>query len=468
MSEHALGFDVGLSGVRATVVRDDGLLVASARRAHERARLGDGIAEHDPADWLEGVERTGREAVRGAGDVPIAGIGVAALGPAPVLVDDDLRPLTTAPLFALDRRAEPQRRRMAAAATEDMAAVTLDNALPKLSWWIERDPSLADRATWALDATGFVVGSLSGVPVMDSITAGDYRLRGVDAPVPSPAPVDPLTSPGGLRPGWAERLGVPAGLPVIAGTYDSFVDIAAAGVRGPDDSGLVLGSTMIVCRATGSGVDPPPGLGVSAYPGEGMLIGGWTLAGGLVLDWFETRFGGGEVLTAAVPQAEQPRLLALPYLAGERTPLWDPLARGALVGLTPDVGPAEVYRALVESLALVVLDHSDRLEQALGPAVSWRVTGGGVRNAPWLQATADALGAPLEIPPDATEGVGPSLLALRALGVDAERRPVQTVMPDQRAGERLRGRLTLFRELSRLVAPTVHELAGAEVEGTLR
>ena len=129
MSQHALGFDVGLSGVRATVVRDDGLLVASARRAHERARLGDGIAEHDPADWLEGVERAGREAVKGAGGVPIAGIGVAALGPAPVLVDDDLRPLTTAPLFALDRRAEPQRRRMAAAAAEDQAAATLDNAL---------------------------------------------------------------------------------------------------------------------------------------------------------------------------------------------------------------------------------------------------------------------------------------------------------------------------------------------------
>jgi xylulokinase len=469
MSEHALGFDVGLSGVRATVVRDDGLLVASARRAHERARLGDGIAEHDPADWLGGVERAGREAVRAAGDVPIAGIGVAALGPAPVLVDDDLRPLTAAPLFGLDRRAEPQRRRMADAAAEDQAAATLDNALPKLAWWIERDPSLADRATWALDATGFVVGSLSGVPVMDWITAGDYRLPGVAAPVPSPAPVDPLTSAGRLQPRWAERLGVPAGLRVIAGTYDSFVDLAAAGVRGPGDSGLVLGSTMIVCRATGAGLDPPSGLGVSAYPGEGTLIGGWTLAGGLVLDWFEARFGGGEDLTAAAPQAEQPGLLALPYLAGERTPLWDPLARGALVGLTPDVGPAEVYRALVESLALVVLDHAERLEQALGPAVSWRVTGGGVRNELWLQATADALGAPLEIPPDAAEGVGPSLLALRALGLDTERRPVRTVMPDPRRSERLRGRLALFRELSRLVAPTVHELlADPGLEGTLR
>ncbi len=66
MSQHALGFDVGLSGVRATVIRDDGSLIATARRPHARAVLGDGIAEHDPEDWLGGVAAAGRDA-RGRG-----------------------------------------------------------------------------------------------------------------------------------------------------------------------------------------------------------------------------------------------------------------------------------------------------------------------------------------------------------------------------------------------------------------
>jgi xylulokinase len=442
MSEHALGFDVGLSGVRATVVREDGLLVASARRPHERARMGDGIAEHDPLDWLDGVTAAGRETVEAAGGARIACVGVTALGPAPVLVDEDLCPLTPALLFALDRRSEPQRRRMDAA--------TLDNALPKLAWWLENEPELVERAAWALDATGFVVAALTGVPVMDSITAGDYAVRGVEPPVTIPAPVDPMAIAGELVPDWARRLGLRPGLPVAAGTYDSFVDLAGAGVRRPGDSGLVLGSTMIICRATESGVDPPAGLGVSAYPGEGQLVGGWTLSGGLVLDWFSGRFGGCQDLATAPAEVLPSPVLALPYISGERTPLWDPLARGAVIGLTPQTGPAEVYRALVDSLALAVLDHAERLEEMLGPCSAWRATGGGTGHPLWAQATADALDAPLELAPDAAEAGGPALLALRVIGADPDRRPAGTVEPDPLGSERLRRLLPPFRELSRL------------------
>jgi xylulokinase len=442
MSEHALGFDVGLSGVRATVVREDGVLVASARRPHQRARTGDGIAEHDPLDWLDGVAAAGREAVAAAGDARIACVGVAALGPTPVLVDEGLRPLTTALLFALDRRAEPQRLRM--------DAPTGDNALPKLAWWLEREPALAARAAWALDATGFVVASLTGRPAMDSITAGDYALAGSEPPVPLPAPLEPTATAGGLGRDWAGRLGLRPGVPVTVGTYDSFVDLAAAGVRHPGDGGLVLGSTMIICRVTEDGIEPPAGLATSDYPGEGRLVGGWTLSGGRVLDWFSGRFGAGDDLAEASAELGPSPLLALPYIGGERTPVWDPHARGALIGLTPGTGPAEVYRALVDSLALAVLDHAERLEQALGPCSVWRSTGGGTAHALWAQATADALAAPLEIAPDAAEAVGPALLALRAVGADPERPPAGTLRPDPRASDRLRRLLPAFRELSDL------------------
>jgi xylulokinase len=464
MSRHALGFDVGLSGVRATVVRDDGVLVAGARRPHEPVRMGDGIAEHDPGAWLKGVAAAGREAVDVAGGAPIAGVGVAALGPAPVLVDEDLRPLTTALLFGLDRRAESQRRRMAA------GPETLDNALPKLAWWIEHEPELAVRAAWALDATGFVVAALTGRPVMDSITARDYALPGLEPPVPLPAPVDPVGIAGELGSEWAARLGLRGGLPVAVGTYDSFVDIAAAGVRRPSDSGLLLGSTMIICRATEEDVNPPPGMGVSAYPGQGQLVGGWTLSGGLVLDWFSRRFGAGEDLASAAATAVQPsEVLALPYINGERTPLWNPLARGALVGLTPETGPTEVYRALVDSLALALLDHAERLEEALGPCSAWRATGGGTRNRLWAQATADALGATLEVAPDAADGVGPALLALRVLGADPDRGTAGTVEPDPRGGERLRRLLPAFRSLGRVTSPVVEDLPAArQTDQTVR
>jgi xylulokinase len=470
MTQHVLGFDVGLSGVRATVVRDDGVPVASARRPYRRARMADGLAEHDPEEWLEGVAATGREAVAasagGAHVEParIAAVGVAALGPAPVLVDAELRPLTRALLFSLDRRAEPQRLAMVAQGDPERAAETLDNALPKLAWWIEHDGNLAARAAWALDATGFVVGALTGVPVMDSITAADYTLPGVEPPLPLPPPVEPTALAGELARGWAERLGLVPGIPVTAGTYDSFVDLAAAGVRRPGDSGLVLGSTTIVCRAVDEGFEAPSGLGLSAYPGEGLVAGGWTLSGGLLLDWFADRFGTADDVARAAEELEPGGLLALPYLAGERTPLWDPLARAALIGLSRDSGAAEVYRAFVDALALTALDNAERLEPQLGRCPVWRATGGGTLHRVWLQATADALGARLEIAPDAAEGVGPAVLALRAIGAEPERRPSAVLDPDPRRAERYRDLLPAFRELSHAVAPVLRALQGSRRE----
>jgi xylulokinase len=452
VSEGALGVDVGLSGVRATVVRDDGTLAASARREHRRARRSAGIAEHDPRDWLEGTAAAGREAVAAADDVRVTAVGVAALGPAPVLVDAALEPLTPAPLFALDRRAEPQRRRLTEGLAADRAAGTMDNALPKLVWWRENEPALSRRAAWALDATGFLVGSLTGVAAMDTVTAADYALPGVAAPFPLPAAIDPESVAGELRARPAEKLGLPSGLPVVVGTYDSFVDIAAAGVRRTGDAGILLGSTIIVCRATES-AEPQHGLGVSAYPGEGMLLGGWTLCGGLVLDWFADGMSGGRsqrALADAAMRVDAGGLLALPYLAGERSPLWDPGAGAALVGLDLDSGPAQVYRALVESLALVVRDHTERIERVLGPCPAWRLTGGGTRNRLWAEVTADAVGAPLEVAADAAEAVGPALLALRALGYEPKRPTADTIAPDPERARRFASRLPVFRALAQM------------------
>jgi sugar (pentulose or hexulose) kinase len=112
----------------------------------------------------------------------------------------------------------------------------------------------------------------------------------------------------------------------------------------------------------------------------------------------------------------------------------------------------------VDSLALAVLDHTERLEAALGHCAGWRATGGGTRHPLWPQATADALGAPLEIAPDAGEATGPALLALRALGIDPERRPALTLEPDPGRGERLRALLPQFRALPGALAPILRAL----------
>ncbi len=202
-----------------------------------------------------------------------------ALGPAPILVDDALRPLTPALLFSLDRRADPA-----------PLGLTHDHALPKLEWWQENEPALWERAAWGLDATGFLVAQLTGVPVLDRISRGDWLLAGHPAPLPLPEPADPLEIAGGLRDRPARSLGVRPGTPVAVGTYDTYADALAAGVHVPGDACVLLGSTLVVGVAVAERLDVP-GLASSDYLGEGSLLGGWTASAGSSLDWFARELG---------------------------------------------------------------------------------------------------------------------------------------------------------------------------------
>ena len=184
-------------------------------------------------------------------------------------------------------------------------------------------------------------------------------------------------------------LGVAAGTPVIAGTLDSYADVAGTGAA-PGTGCLLLGSTLIVYAVWPEPVQVP-GLEVQHQPAPGVLVGGSSVCGGATLDWL------GELLgQAAGDLHELPPgaggLLALPYLAGERTPVNDPFASGAVLGLTYSTTRDELCRAFVDAVALSALDHADRLRAAGIDPARWRVAGGATRNMALLHACCDALG----------------------------------------------------------------------------
>jgi xylulokinase len=434
--------------VRAAVLDEEGRLLGAARRPLA-PRLGPGRAEQDPAAWLDALLASGREALDGRAEVDA--VGVAALGPAPVLVDTAHAPLAPALLFSLDRRAEPQRVRL---------GTTHDHALPKLRWWQENEPGLWRAAALALDATGFLVARLTGIPAMDELTRGDWELDGHRAGIELPAPLWPTAIAGGLAAEPAAALGLRRDTPVAVGTYDTFADVAAAGVRVPGDAAILLGSTLIVCAAVPA-AGPHEGLEASRYPGEGVLIGGWTASAGSVLDWAERELGV-DVLDAAWLEPGGGGLVALPYFAGERTPVWDADARGVLLGLTLLTTRPQLGRALVDAVALSARDHLERLRSAGHDPAAWRAGGGGVRNEAWLRATADALGAVLEVHEHAGEAVGPAVLALRAAGADPVLATARLVRPDPGRRERFDRLYAVYRQLYPPLAPLMRALGELE------
>jgi xylulokinase len=420
--------------VRAAVLAADGSLLGRGRRPLATGMPVPGRAEHDPRAWLAGALEAGREAVEQAAGAEVAAVAIGALGPAPLLVDELLEPLTPAPLYALDRRAEPQRARLGVAG---------DHALPKLLWWQEHEPELSARAVWALDATGYLVAALTGRPTMDSITLVAYEHAEAEAAVSLPAALEPTAVAGRLQPQAARELGLAPGTPVAAGTFDTYVDIAGLGVT-PGDGCLLLGSTLAVYAVVAEAA-PVTGLELTRYPGKGLLLGGTNAAAGSALRWLAEllELSGDELRAVAELEPGAGGLLALPYVAGERSPFSDPDARGALVGLTLRTRRTEVYRAFVDALALAALAVSD-LVPAPG---AWRASGGGCRNPAWLGATCHALGAPIDVVEHAGEAVGPARLALRSVGLEPPVGIETRLEPDAERARRFRMLSGRSREL---------------------
>jgi xylulokinase len=448
-----LGIDVGLSSVKAAVVGRDGRLLGRGRVAQPPL---EGAKERFVADWTDAIPRAVRAAMEEAGSPAIDCIGLAALGPCPVLLDGKLSPIGSVPLFSLDDGAEAERQAIRARTGIPDHRLGPDHAIPRLLDWQRTRPREIAGARVVVDATGCLVAWLTGRPVMDPATRADHVCEGLEQPVPLPEIAWPTKVTGRLTASAARMLSLGEGVPVAAGTYDSFADFLGMGIGTPGQAGVLLGSTVVL-GALVHEADPvraaAAGLRVSPYVFDGsVLLGGWTSASGSLLDWADRVF-------EATPSERGSSLLALPYFSGERAPVWDAGARGVIAGLSLSTTRSDLRAAMTEAVALSILDIADRLQSLTSQRESWHASGGGVRNGAWLQATADALGAHLEVVKDAGEAIGPAALALDAIGHSYE--PVfeaRDIEPDMRRHERYREKLAIYRRLYPALREAMHDL----------
>ncbi len=243
-----------------------------------------------------------------------------------------------------------------------------------------------------------------------------------------PAFESPAVS-GRLSPSAGQALGLPAGIPVVAGAGDQ----AAGGVgSGAVEAGIIsvsIGTSGVIFAATREPLaDPKARLHCFCHASPGLWhVMGVMLSAGGSLSWLS------EVLRTVAPGrrhteqwlsglAEQAPagsrgLLFLPYLAGERTPHADPFARGAFVGLTNEHGLPEVARAVMEGVAFGLRDSME-LVRGLGivPGEA-RAVGGGARSRLWRQILADVLGLPVvSLATDEGAAFGAALLAGTGVG----------------------------------------------------
>jgi xylulokinase len=122
-------------------------------------------------------------------------------------------------------------------------------------------------------------------------------------------------------------------------------------------------------------------------------------------------------------------LVFLPYLAGERSPIWDPTATGLLAGLTLSHGRGHITRAVMEASALAIRHVAQPMLAAGVTVTAMRACGGPARSDTWNQIKADVTGFPVLVPHVLETAVlGSAMLGAVAIGARADLRSAIAAM----------------------------------------
>lgn len=433
---YLLGVDIGTYSSKGVLVTRDGAVVASHVVEHTLSMPHPGWAEQDAdAVWWHDFVTIVRALLTKSGVPPqrILSIGTSAIGSCVLPIDADGRPLRPAILYGIDTRATAEIAALNAALGEDTIFETGGSALssqasgPKVLWIRNHEPEVYNHARYFLTSQAYLVYRLTGKPSIDVYTAGGFApMWDIEARRWIPergtlvTPVERLPEVfwscdvvSGVTAEAAAATGLAPGTPVIAGTTDAAAEAVSGGLAQPGDMLVMFGSSIFFVLKT-EHLRRSRAFWAANFlePGTYAFLGGMSTAGSLTR-WFREQFGqpelaaeaaGGENAYAALAElAAHSRpgaggLVALPYFEGERTPIHDPDARGTLFGLTLRHTRADVYRALLESVAYGIRHNIEVMAGEGVQAHRILAVGGGARNRLWLQIVSDVAGIALEVP----------------------------------------------------------------------
>lgn len=492
MSDLLLGVDIGTSSSKGVLVEPDGTIVASTQRPHTLSLPRPGWAEHDgEAVWWADFVAIASELADKAGG-RIAAVGVSGIGPAVLPVDEAGRALRPAILYGIDTRAMAEVDEQTALFGEDAilarggTPLTSQAGGPKLAWIRRNEPDAWARARRFHMANSLVIERLTGEYVLDHHSASQvdplYDMTTADWAADWAAEVVPgIDLPrlawsdevvGRVHAAGAAATGIPEGTPVVAGTIDAWAEALSAGVRDPGDTMLMYGTTMFIVEIARA-FRPEASLWSTqgVFKGTVTYAAGLSTSGGLTV-WLRDIVGREfEALideAAATPTGAD-GLVVLPYFGVARSPIFDPDARGAIVGLALSHGRGHLFRALLEGSAYEVRHNLEVMKAAGAAPEQLTAVGGGTKSGLWTQVVSDVTGL-RQVIPAVTIGAsfGDAMLAGRGVGlVAADARwnaPAETLVPDGRSGARYDELYRVYRSLYPATRDQAHALARVQEE----
>lgn len=445
---YLMGIDIGTSACKVAVFDRQGQVLASASGDYPVYYPREGWAEQDPEEWWSAVCGAVRQVLQKADVRPeeIAGVGIDGQSWSAIAIDKDGKVLTNTPIW-MDTRAQSICDRL----NEDIGADEIfrvaGNSLQpsyttaKILWYKENLPEVYRKTHKILQSNSYIAFKLTG-QISQDLSQGyglhcfDMRTGQWDEEMckklgipreflPEIVPSDQII--GTVTKKAAEESGLAEGTPVAAGGLDAACGTLGAGVIHAGETQEQGGQAggMSICMEQYQ-ADPRLILGFHVIPGKWLLQGG-TTGGGGVMRWFEREFADYERLMkeqTGVSSLDQLNEIAekvdpgcdglvfLPYMAGERSPIWDPHAKGVFYGLDFSKTKGHMVRACMEGVAFSLRHNLETAEKAGAEADILRAMGGSANSLLWTQIKSDITGKAMAVPAsDTATTLGAALLA---------------------------------------------------------
>jgi xylulokinase len=456
-----LGIDVGTQGTKAAVFSEEGRCLGQAFVPSKLHRPKPGVVEEDPEVQFDSVCRTIRECVAAAGIDPasVAGIGMDGQMAGLLGVGKDGRHVTPYDSW-LDTRCGPYIKIMDEAAGDEIVAKTGGppsfNHGPKKLWWMHQRKPVFRKIAAFVQPGGYAAMRLCGLKADQAFIDKTYlhfsgfadnrrsrwdedlcRRFGFD-PAKLARIVSPQAVVGEVIGPAARKCGLRPGVPVVAGCGDTAASFLACGAVSEGICVDVAGTASVFATTAASfRADRKHrmiGCGQSAVPGLWHPYA-YINGGGMNLEWFRRELANrgatagrgllsfedlNERVDRIEPREDSP--LFVPHLGGRVCP-GQPELRGAWAGLSWDHTLTDLYRAVLEGVALEYAVYKKVLLELYGrlPFTELRITGGGEKSGPWNRLKADALQMPVRrIARSEGAPLGAALVAGHGVGVFAD------------------------------------------------
>ena len=434
MAMYILSHDLGTTGDKATLFSEDGRLISSAFTPYQTYYPEAGWAEQNPNDyWRAFCESTAKlinQAKVKPGDIGVVSFSGQMMAALPVdekgnalrysIIWADLRSTRQAEKVA--ERIEPER-------VYELTGhrLSASYSATKIMWIRENEPDIYKKASKFIHAKDFVVCRLTGNIFSDFSDATGMNLLNIESLEWSeellgatgiergklPDLLESTSVAGKVTKEAASESGLMEGTSVVIGGGDGPCATCGAGVVRGGEAYIYLGtSTWMGLASNHPLIDPGKRTFTFSHLKRGLYMAAGTMqAGGGSLKWFRDVIGDAEKYAAMKAEVDAYELLTLkagevpcgsrgliflPYLMGERSPLWDPHARGCFIGLTMVHKKSHLIRAVLEGVACNMRSIAEAFEEQGFQFTAIRIIGGGAKSRLWRSIFADVLGKPIQ------------------------------------------------------------------------